>query len=132
MGPGLLMMVLPPPAHEVSRYSGPPGTRSRHHAGYTGAATESTWRLQLLASSRPLSAGEIKAMATTLGGLIRALDQASPTDRAAYRELGLKLTYEPSANQERSEVDLARGAPGCVGGGTCPPAPRQILLDLAV
>lgn len=58
-------------------------------------------------------------MATALGGLIGALDQASPVDRAAvYRELGLRLTYVPATSQVRAEVDLARGAPGRVGGGT--------------
>jgi site-specific DNA recombinase len=67
---------------------------------------------------RPLSAGEIEAMATALGGLMRALQEASPADRAAvYAQLGLQCTYDPALNQVRAEVDLARG-PGGVGGGT--------------
>lgn len=67
---------------------------------------------------RPLSAGEIEAMATALGGLMRTLQNASPADRAAvYDQLGLRLTYEPASNQVRAEVDLARGPRG-VGGGT--------------
>ncbi|HEX5268492.1 MAG TPA: recombinase zinc beta ribbon domain-containing protein [Acidimicrobiales bacterium] len=67
---------------------------------------------------RPLSAGEIEAIATSLGGLIRTLEEASPGDRAAvYAHLGLRLTYEPASNQVRAEVDLARGPRG-VGGGT--------------
>ena len=67
---------------------------------------------------RPLSPGEIEAMATELGGLMRALQNANPADRAAvYAQLGLRLTYEPGSNQVRAEVDLARG-PGGVGGGT--------------
>jgi site-specific DNA recombinase len=67
---------------------------------------------------RPLSPGEIKAMATALGGLMRALQEASPADRSAvYAELGLQLTYDPAANSVRAQVDLARG-PGGVGGGT--------------
>jgi len=75
---------------------------------------------------RPLSAGEIEAMATALGGLMRALQEASPADRAAvHAQLGLQLTYDPASNQLRAEVDLARG-PGGVGGvsatrSTCAP-----------
>jgi hypothetical protein len=67
---------------------------------------------------RPLSPGEIKAMADALGGLMRALQQAGPADRVAvYPALGLQLTYDPAANSVRAQVDLARG-PGGVGGGT--------------
>ena len=70
------------------------------------------------ANWRPFSAGEIEAIATSLGGLVHALQQASPTDRAAiYAQLGVQLTYDPASNQVRAEVDLARG-PGGVGGGT--------------
>jgi site-specific DNA recombinase len=76
-------------------------------------------------SWRPLSAGEIRAMANALGGLIAALRQANPADRAAvYAELGLKLTYEPAANQVRAEVDLARVGRG-VGGPRRTRRPRR-------
>ena len=79
-------------------------------------------------SWRPLSAGEIKAMATALGGLVQALSAANPADRAAvYAELGLRLTYEPAANQVRAEVDLARVGRG-VGGGIGAPARRSIVM----
>jgi len=77
---------------------------------------------------RPLSADEIEAMATLLGGLMRTLQNASPTDRAAvYAQLGLRLTYEPRSNQVRAEVDLARG-PGGVGGGNGARALRPLLV----
>jgi len=57
-------------------------------------------------------------MANALGGLIVALQQASPRDRAAaYRELGVTLSYDPAANQVRARADLARLGRG-VGGGT--------------
>lgn len=77
---------------------------------------------------RPLSAGEIRALADALGGLVKALEQASPADRAAvYRELDLKLSYEPISNQVKALVELARVGRG-VGGGTRSPGPRPIVL----
>jgi hypothetical protein len=69
-------------------------------------------------SWRPLSPGEITAIADALGGLITILHNASPQDRAAvYQELGVRLSYDPTANQVRATADLARVGRG-VGGGT--------------
>jgi len=57
---------------------------------------------------RPLTPGEIAAIADTLGGLINFLQNASPTNRAAvYQQLGINLTYNP-ANQIHALADLAR------------------------
>jgi site-specific DNA recombinase len=73
---------------------------------------------------RPLSTGEIKAMATALGGLMRALQEASPADRAAvYAELGLQLTYDPAANSVRTQVNLSRVRQSVSEGGLEPPCP---------
>lgn len=67
---------------------------------------------------RPLSPGEIKAMANALGGLIAILQSAGPEDRAAvYQELWVQLDYDPHARQVTATADLARVA-GRVGGGT--------------
>lgn len=69
-------------------------------------------------SWRPLTPGEISAMAEALGGLITILQNASPADRAAvYQELGVNLSYDPVAGQVRATADLARVGRG-VGGGT--------------
>lgn len=69
-------------------------------------------------SWRPLTPGEITAIAEALGGLIKILQNASPSDRAAvYQELGVKLSYDPTANQVRATADLARVGRG-VGGAS--------------
>ena len=69
-------------------------------------------------TSRPLSLGEIRAMADALGGLVRILKEASPQDRAAvYHELGIRLDYHPDTNCVHAKADFARVARG-VGGGT--------------
>ena len=82
---------------------------------------------------RPLTPGEIAAIADTLGGLINIPQSASPTDRAAvYQQLGINLTYNPTANQIHALADLARvGCRRRVEGGTFPPTTRETSLDLA-
>lgn len=70
------------------------------------------------AADRPLSPGEIKALADALGGIVGVLQRATPEDRAAvYRELDLRLAYDPTQRQVHAVVDLSRLASG-VGGGT--------------
>ncbi len=70
------------------------------------------------ANWRPLSPGEIKAIADRLGGLVDILQHASAADRAAvYQELCVRLDYQPHANEVRATIDLARVA-GRVEGGT--------------
>ena len=73
---------------------------------------------------RPLSPGEIAAIADSLGGLINVLQNASPSDRAAvYQHLGINLSYKPTANQIHVVADLARV--GCrVEGPTSTPSTR--------
>lgn len=69
-------------------------------------------------SWRPLSPGEITAIADALGGLIAILENASPQDRAAvYQQLGVRLSYDPTVNQVWATADLPRVGRG-VGGGT--------------
>ncbi|GAC1310816.1 MAG: hypothetical protein NVSMB16_07520 [Acidimicrobiales bacterium] len=63
--------------------------------------------------TRKLSAGEITAIAQSLGGLMRILESASPEDRAeVYRQLGVSLAYDPALQQLHARADLPR-----VGGG---------------
>jgi hypothetical protein len=86
--------------------------------------------LQDRRSWRPLTPGEIKAMADVLGGLISILQEASPEDRAAvYKELGLRLDYHPDKRRVVAAVDLSRVG-GRVGGAIFPPATRETVLDL--
>ncbi len=81
-------------------------------------------------ADRPLSPGEIKALADALGGLVRVLERLRPEDRAAvYRELNLRLTYDPIQRQVHASVDLARVGRR-VGGGTFPPTTREVVFAL--
>jgi hypothetical protein len=85
---------------------------------------------------RPLTPGEIAAIAGALSGLINILQNASPTDRAAvYQELGINPSYNPAANQIHALADLARvarGGGGGVEGGTFPRTTRETMLDRRV
>jgi hypothetical protein len=82
-------------------------------------------------SWRPLSAGEITAIADALGGLITILQNASPEDRATvYQQLAAKLSYDPTAHQVHATADLARVGRG-VGGPTLPHTTRETVFDLA-
>jgi len=81
---------------------------------------------------RPLTPGEIAAIADALGGLINILQNASPTDRAAvYQQLGLNLSYNPTANQIHAVADLARV--GCrVEGGIATMSTREVRERVAL
>ncbi len=50
---------------------------------------------------------EIRALIDDLGEIVTALDEADPADKSAvYRQLGLKLTYQPDARVVRAEVNI--------------------------
>jgi site-specific DNA recombinase len=76
-----------------------------------------------IASTTPhrMSRGEITALVTALGDITTVLREADPADKAeVYRQLGLRLKYQPETQTVRAEVDLRahRGAMVCVRGGT--------------
>jgi hypothetical protein len=57
--------------------------------------------------------------------MIIALREAGPEDKLdVYRNLGLRLTYDPQTQTVRAEIDLAthRWDSGCVRGRTRPDA----------
>jgi hypothetical protein len=77
---------------------------------------------------RPLSPGEIRAMADALGGLLRILEEASPQDPAAvYHELGVRLDYHPDTHCVHAKADFACVARG-VEGGTSDKTPLVELI----
>ncbi|MFI7608293.1 hypothetical protein ACIBTV_24535 [Micromonospora sp. NPDC049366] len=70
---------------------------------------------------RRMSQVEITALVTALGDITTVLRYADPADKAeVYRQLGLRLNYQPEMQTVRAEVDLSahRGAIVCVRGGT--------------
>ncbi|WP_433653627.1 zinc ribbon domain-containing protein [Micromonospora zamorensis] len=73
-------------------------------------------------SNRPrrMSRTEIKDLVQALGDIAAVLRDADPTDKAeVYRQLGLRLIYQPETQTVRAAVDLSahRGAMVCVRGG---------------
>ncbi|MGR6320810.1 recombinase family protein [Micromonospora soli] len=72
-------------------------------------------------SPRQMSRAEIRDLVTALGDIAAALRDADPADKAeVYRQLGLRLTYQPETQTVRASVDLSahRGVMVCVRGGT--------------
>ncbi|MGC4864625.1 recombinase family protein [Micromonospora sp. DT53] len=70
---------------------------------------------------RRMSRTEIKDLVHALGDIAAVLRDADPTDKAeVYRQLGLRLTYQPETQTVRAAVDLSahRGVKVCVRGGT--------------
>ncbi|WP_255509146.1 hypothetical protein [Micromonospora sp. A202] len=70
---------------------------------------------------RRTSRAEITALVNALGDIAAVLRDADPTDKAeVYRQLGLRLIYQPETQTVRAAVDLSahRGAMVCVRGGT--------------
>ncbi|MFC4018977.1 hypothetical protein ACFOW4_13630 [Micromonospora sp. GCM10011542] len=70
---------------------------------------------------RRMSRAEITALVTALSDITTVLRDADPADNAeVYRQLGLRLNYQPETQTVRAEVDLSahRRAMGCVRGGT--------------
>jgi site-specific DNA recombinase len=72
-------------------------------------------------SPRRMNRAEITNLVAALGDIATVLRDADPTDKAeVYRQLGLRLTYQPETQTVRAEVDLNahHGAMVCVRGGT--------------
>ncbi|MEU7779127.1 hypothetical protein [Micromonospora parva] len=68
-----------------------------------------------------MTRAEITALVTALGDITTVLRDADPADKAElYRQLGLRLNYQPEPQRVRAEVDLSahRGAIICVRGST--------------
>ncbi|WP_218896237.1 recombinase family protein [Micromonospora purpureochromogenes] len=72
-------------------------------------------------SSQRMSRTEITNLVQALGDIVTVLRDADPADKAeVYRQLGLRLTYQPETQTVRAEADLSahRGVMGRVRGGT--------------
>ncbi|ONH31815.1 MULTISPECIES: hypothetical protein [Protofrankia] len=73
-------------------------------------------------SDRRMSRDEIAALVEALGDILTALAEADPADKAeVYRQLGLRLTYQPAIQTVRAEVKINpryRGVMVGVRGGT--------------
>ncbi|MEV4813297.1 hypothetical protein [Micromonospora avicenniae] len=68
-----------------------------------------------------MSRADITALVTALGDIAAVLREADPVDKAeVYRQLGLRLNYQPETQTVRAKVDLSahRGVMVCVRGGT--------------
>jgi hypothetical protein len=76
-----------------------------------------------------MSREEIAALVAALGDILTVLAEADPADKAeVYRQLGLRLTYQPTTNTVRAEVNINpryRGVMVGVRGGTCPISQRR-------
>ena len=69
---------------------------------------------------RRMSRTEIANLVQALGDIVTVLRDADPADKAeVYRQLGLRLTYQPETQTVRAAVDLSahRGVMVCVRGG---------------
>ncbi|MFD6263240.1 hypothetical protein ACFWFK_19115 [Micromonospora chalcea] len=68
-----------------------------------------------------MTRAEITALVIALGDITTVLRDADPADKAeVYRQLGLRLNYQPETRTVRAEVDLNahRGVMVRVRGGT--------------
>ncbi|WP_018223650.1 hypothetical protein [Salinispora pacifica] len=95
--------------------------------------------LHALASITPhrLARAEITALVTALGDIAAVLRDADPADKAkVYRQLGLRLNYQPETQTVRAEVELSahRGEMVCVRGGidTTTPPSRCVGDDITI
>ncbi|MGN9812562.1 hypothetical protein ACTMSW_24805 [Micromonospora sp. BQ11] len=69
---------------------------------------------------RRMNRAETTSLVNTLGDIATVLRDADPADKAdVYRQLGLRLTFQPETQTVRAAVDLSahRGAMVCVRGG---------------
>ncbi|MGX1616503.1 hypothetical protein ACWIF8_21735 [Micromonospora chalcea] len=78
---------------------------------------------------RRMSRAEINALVTALGDITTVLRDADPAE--VYRQLGLRLNYQPETQTVHAEVDLSvhRGVIVCVRGATPPIAPLPMTLS---
>ncbi|MEV4814983.1 hypothetical protein [Micromonospora tulbaghiae] len=85
------------------------------------ARAETELRTIARTTPRRMSRGEITTLVTALGDITTVLRNADPADKAeVYRQLGLRLNYQPETQTVHAEVDLSahRGVIVCVRGGT--------------
>ncbi|KAB1900676.1 hypothetical protein F8279_29300 [Micromonospora sp. AMSO1212t] len=85
------------------------------------ARAETELRTIARTTPRRMSQGEITTLVTALGDITTVLRNADPADKAeVYRQLGLRLNYQPETQTVRAEVELSahRGVIVCVRGGT--------------
>lgn len=72
-------------------------------------------------SPRRMSRAGIRSLLQALGDIVAELRDADPDDKAeVYRQLGLRLNYQPETQTVRAAIDLSahRGAMVCVRGAT--------------
>ena len=75
-------------------------------------------------NSQTLTTDDVIAILDELGDMITALRDAEPEHKLnVYRNLGLRLTYNPETQTVRADIDLAqhRWPSVCVRGGSCAP-----------
>lgn len=95
-------------------------------------------KAQALASRRPhrqrMSSDEIRALVQALGDISAVLRAAAPEDKAeVYRQLGLRLTYEPGRRLVRAEADIRpEGSKNGWAGGLCPRGDLNSLNHMLV
>ncbi|WP_446215763.1 hypothetical protein [Micromonospora sp. IBHARD004] len=78
-----------------------------------------------------MSRAEITSLVTALGDIATVLRDADPDDKAEiYRQLGLRLTYQPETQTVRAAVDRTahRGAMVRVQGATRTIAPPPMTI----
>ncbi|WP_172899093.1 hypothetical protein [Micromonospora coriariae] len=83
------------------------------------------------ATPRRTSRAEITALVTALGDITTVLRDADPADKAeVYRQLGLRLNYQPETQTVRAAIDLSahRGVMVRVRGATRFIAPPPMTL----
>ncbi|MBQ1030395.1 recombinase zinc beta ribbon domain-containing protein [Micromonospora sp. C97] len=95
--------------------------------------TRAEAELHAIAGSTPrrMSRAEITALVTALGDTTTVFRDADPADKAeVYRQLGLRLNYQPETQTVRAAVDLSahRGPMGRVRGATRTNAPPPLKL----
>ena len=79
---------------------------------------EALTRSQTVTTRRPMTRDEIHTLIENLGDIRQVLTEADPDDKAdIYRQLGLRLTYQPGQRTVRAETSLD---PHSWGYGTCP------------
>jgi hypothetical protein len=77
-----------------------------------------------------LIAEEIEKLVGEIGDLVRTLQKAEPADRQeAYRQLGIRLTYDPAEHQIRVELTF-NTEPHRIGAGALPAVKMAHALNM--
>jgi hypothetical protein len=87
------------------------------------------------ATENRLSQEEIVAIVEELGDMVAALRDAEPEHKLdVYRNVGLRLTYDPETRTVRADIDLAahRWEMVCVRGSTQTNAQRSASLSTTI